>query len=213
MSREATCVRCQHVLHVSPDAQSLWLTCPRCLASVGNPNRVLPAEPPTTAVTSAPAPWAIPQGLSCPWCDYKVEATWRVCPHCGRTLAREGPKSSRASLDAEVRRDSRGVNVVALVLGVLLMVGAVLFVAVGGPMAVQSSKDGAAVVGVGILALGAFVGGLIAMAVGARNRAVTVVSGVVGGVVLGVGAVLLVVLLLCMSIVAAFANICGGGRH
>jgi len=180
---------------------------------VGNPNRVLPAEPQATAVTLAAAPSAIPEGLSCPWCDYKVEATWHVCPHCGRTLASSRSKAVVSSTDDEVRRDSRGVNVIALVLGGLLMVGAVLFLVVGGPMAVQSSKDGGAVVWIGILAMGAFVGGLIAMAVGARNHAVTAASSVVGGLVLGAGGVLLVVLLLCMSIAAAFANVCNGGHR
>jgi hypothetical protein len=93
------------------------------------------------------------------------------------------------------------------------MVGAVLFVVVGGPMAVQSSKDGrAAVVWIGILAMGAFVGGLSALAGGARNRTVTAVSSVVGGLVVGAGGVMLVALLLCMSIAAAFASVCNGGH-
>ena len=50
MTREATCIWCNHVLHVSPDARDRWLTCPRCLAVVANPYYalVLPG-----AVTSA----------------------------------------------------------------------------------------------------------------------------------------------------------------
>ena len=207
MTREATCFSCRHVLRVAPDAQGRWLTCPRCLASVGNPYVLLAAAPPSsTAPLPLPEPPLSPEVSICPWCQRPTEPNWRACPLCEKPLHDVRPRSVQASLDDEVRRDNRGVNVIAIVLGGLLVVGAVLFVVVGGPMAIQSSNGGEAVVFVGVLAMGAFVAGLIALAVGARNQAVTAVSGVMGGLAIGAGAVLLVVLVLCLSICAGITN-------
>jgi hypothetical protein len=215
MSREATCFSCRQVLHVSADAQGRWLTCPRCLASVGNPNVLLPTEPPPTgAPPPAPAsvevqtqlPETTTGATTCPSCGREVDPVWRACPYCESSLREARPKLSYGSLDAEVGRDSRGTNFVAIALGALLILGVVLFVVIGGPMMVQSGTNVGQVILVGLLALGAFVAGVIALAVGARHQAVTAVSGVLGGLVVGVGVVLLVVLVACMTIAAAITN-------
>jgi hypothetical protein len=216
MSREATCFSCRRVLHVSADAQGRWLTCPRCLASVGNPNVLLTAEPPPVgAPPPAPAsvevqtqlPESITRATTCPSCSREVDPVWRACPYCQSSLRAARPEQTHASLDAEVARDSRGTNFVAITLGALLLLGVILFVAIGGPMMVQSGTDPGQVLLVGLLAIGAFVGGVIALAVGARPRAVNPVFGVVGGLVVGVGVALLVVFVAFLTIAAAVTNI------
>jgi hypothetical protein len=50
--RETTCPSCGNVLSVPESVTKRWLTCPRCLASVGNPHVLLPPE----GVTPAPPP-------------------------------------------------------------------------------------------------------------------------------------------------------------
>ncbi len=215
MNRETSCFRCRHTLSVSPDAQNLWLTCPRCLASVGNPNIVLPTEPPPSGTPSAPTsvevqpspPESITGATTCRSCGREVDPVWRACPYCERPLRSARPEQVRASLDAEVGRDSRGTNFVALALGAILLLGVVLFVVIGGPMMVQSGTEPGQVLLVGVMAIGAFIGGVIALAIGARAQAVSTASSVVGGLVVGVGLALLIVFVALLTIAAAVTNI------
>ncbi len=207
MAREATCFQCRHVLRVSPDARGRWLTCPRCLASVGNPYVLLSTEPPPAPAQSPPAapPESPPDRMRCPWCEEIVQPSWRVCPYCERPILRPPPRG-RDDVDDEARTDRRAGNVVLVVLGALLIGGAVLFAVLGVPAMAQSAVEPGAVCVVGRVAIGALVGGVVFLALGARSRAVTVISSTLGGVAVGAGVVLLVVLVACMTIVAAFAN-------
>lgn len=58
MPRETTCPSCGTVLDVSDTLTKRWLTCPRCLSSVGNPNVLLSAEGVIAAPPPRPARWA-----------------------------------------------------------------------------------------------------------------------------------------------------------
>jgi hypothetical protein len=62
------------------------------------------------------------------------------------------------------------------------------------------------VLGIGVLVLGSIVAGVLAITYGSKNRTATTVSGIVGGLAFGAGAVLLVVLLFCLAALAAFQN-------
>src|SRR5262249_50688461 len=132
----------------------------------------------------------------CPECDRAVEPGWRVCPHCEEDL-RPARRRNRflPAPDIDVRRDQGGANVVVIVLGGLILLGVFLFLALGGWGLVMSSGNGGTVLTCGLLVLGAVVAGLVVLAIGARNRAVTIASSVVGGVVVGAGGVLLLLLL------------------
>jgi hypothetical protein len=178
VSHETTCPSCRRVLRVSENVHTRWLTCPRCLAAMGE--RTAPPTPP-------PEP---PEDHSA---------------HASNIRRRPAPPPLP---DVDVRRDLRGVNVAALVLGGLLLMGVVLFFGLGGFSAVVASDDANAVLLCGVLILGAVVAGLVALAYGARNRIATVLSSVVGGLVVGAGGILLVIVLFCMSIAAAFNNVC-----
>ena len=206
MPRAATCPSCQHRLLVA-DTTSRWLTCPRCLASVGNPNVLLPTEPaaPSTPPDVVPAEPA-PADLVCPQCDRPVERSWRICPFCAGPLRRE-PRRARASrLDAEVHRDSQAGTVGAGILAGLIVVGVAAFLFMGGPRLVSASPDGAAVLVVGTAVLGAVVIGCVAILVSSKSPTAKTVSGVLGGVFVGAGIVLMVVVLACLAVLAAFAN-------
>jgi len=56
--RETTCPSCGNVLSVPESVTKRWLTCPRCLASVGNPHVLLPPEGITPAPPPRPVRWA-----------------------------------------------------------------------------------------------------------------------------------------------------------
>ena len=58
MPRETTCPSCGNVLSVPESVTKRWLTCPRCLASVGNPHVLLPPEGITPAPPPRPVRWA-----------------------------------------------------------------------------------------------------------------------------------------------------------
>jgi hypothetical protein len=83
------------------------------------------------------------------------------------------------------------------VLGGVLACGAILFVTAGGPVLV-APRDGNAVWWLGLTAIGAFVAGVIALAIGARQGAVRFLLGLAGGVAV----VVLLVLVMCMAIAA-----------
>ena len=68
MPLETTCPRCKHVLRVPAGVAGRWLTCPRCLSSVGNPNELV----------------ADPSGRPAPPSAEELRQT--VCPECGREL-------------------------------------------------------------------------------------------------------------------------------
>ena len=210
MAREATCFSCRHVLLVSPDAQGRWLTCPRCLASVGNPFVLLPAQPPAAPtsppVTNEAQPPPTESGV-CPWCDQRVQPTWRVCPHCERPLRAVSRRAGAHSTDDEVRQDSRvGFSLVGVLVG-LLVVGLSVFFSMGGGNLAAASPEGTSVLVIGIGVLVAIAIGLIVIVSTTKDPAVTAVSGVVGGLALGGGAVLLVVALSCLAVMAMITNI------
>jgi zinc-ribbon domain len=210
MNREATCLRCKHVLRVSPDVQAKWLTCPRCLASVGNPNVLLPAEPPPSPVTTEPAPReSSPEELSCPRCGRPVGPDWRVCPACETPLRRSQSLGPVAPVDDEVRRDSNGAAVVGGILAGFLALGLILFFAMGGMQIVSNVPDALPVLVLGVVALVVVAVGVVVLVGSSRSRTVTVAGGLMGGLVVGGGIVLLIVLLFCMAIVNVLT--CGKG--
>jgi hypothetical protein len=212
MPRQVTCPSCQNRLVVFPDDLERWLTCPRCLTSVGNPNVLLTTEP-----VSPASELEAPRQRLCPSCDRPVESGWRACPFCEEPLRRARPARRPGSdVDIDVRRDSNGGIIVAAVLGGLLLLGVVMFFAMDGPKLVGSSKDGPTVLAVGVVILGLVVGGCVAIAIGVKKKEATLVSGILGGAAVGTGIVLLFVLLACLSIVAAIDNFfqtCSKGCH
>ena len=138
-----------------------------------------------------------------------------TCPRClalvvdPRALVRTDlPAAPRhkGALDDEVRRDSRGGTIVAAVLGAIVLVGVIVFLTSGGPQLVSASKDGPVVFGIGILVLGAIAAGTIVVVSTSKNKIVTALTGVVGGVFIGAGVVVLAIVLVCMGMLQTCAN-------
>jgi hypothetical protein len=174
---------------------SRWLTCPRCLASVGNPYVLLQPEPP------AP-PRPEPAERVCAECDRPVERGWRTCPFCAAPLRRGSRRVGASQMDVDVRRDSRGGQIGAAILTVLVLIGVAIFFAMGGPRLVSTSPDAASALGVGVLVLGVIVAGCIALMVNTSSTAAKTVAGILGGVVLGAGVVLLTLFLFCLGVMS-----------
>jgi predicted RNA-binding Zn-ribbon protein involved in translation (DUF1610 family) len=214
MSHEIACSACHRILRVEKAPTSPWLTCPRCLARVVNPAALVRTDFPSAPARSEPAsPGEVAGAPTCLGCGREVRGSWRVCPECGEPLRRPA-LLPRDDLDRAAHRDNNGSRAVAIVLGVLVVLGIILFFALGGVDLVNASKEGPGVLGIGVLALGAIVVGVLAIAYNSKNPTATAVSGIVGGVTFGVGAVLLVVLLSCLAALAAFQNFietCGKG--
>ena len=190
MPHEINCPRCATALRVAPDETGRWLTCPRCLASVPNPNR-------DEGVVERPSPRPAPEGDYCPECGEPVRSGWRRCPSCDALLRRPAAARGR-SLDLEVKRDSVGAIVVTAVMGALVLLGAVLFFATDSASVVaQASGDNQTIFAVLGLVVFAVVAGVLVLVWAARNPTVSIVSGVLGGVLLGA---LGVVLLICVAI-------------
>jgi hypothetical protein len=206
MLEETTCSACHSVLRVEKGSTSPWLTCPRCLARVVNPAALVRTDLPSAPARTEPASAGQVAAASvCPGCGREVRSSWRACPECGEPL-RRSPPLPLDDLDRAAHRHNNGSRVVAIVLGVLVVFGIILFFAMGGVDLVNASKEGPAVLGIGVLVLGAIVAGVLAIACNSKNPTATAVSGIVGGVAFGAGAVLLVVLLFCLAALAAFQN-------
>ena len=190
MPRETTCPSCGNVLSVPESVTKRWLTCPRCLASVGNPHVLLPTEGVTPSPAAAPPP---PGEAACPSCGRRVEAGWRVCPSCETPLGRPAVSVRTADADDEAVGDTKGVGLILVVLGLLGAVGVIFFLCGG---ANQWTKHAAAVsFFVTFVLLGLVVAGMSISATGRR------VAGRVLSMALGATAI---VLLTGVFILAAF---------
>jgi hypothetical protein len=206
MSFLIACPGCKCSLRVFDDVNSRWLTCPRCLGSVGNP-RVL------DGVVASPIPVPeVPSGAgdrSCPSCGRPAEAGWQLCPYCEAWLPRESRPGDRrrSPPDDEVRRDSRGAKSGLFAIGLLLILGAVLFLTLGSRNLLAGSKDPEKTVLVfGTIVLGIFVIGLIALGVGSSSTAGKIVTGVVGGFATGAGIIILLIAAACIGIANTCSN-------
>jgi Double zinc ribbon len=191
--RETTCPSCGNVLSVPDTVTKRWLTCPRCLASVGNPHVLLPAEGVTPGPAAAPP---APDEAVCPACGRRVEPGWRVCPNCEAPLGRSPVSVRRADADDEAVGDTKGVGLILVVLGLLGAVGVIFFLCGGGANRLTDAKHAAAVsFFVTFVLLGLVVAGMSISATGRQ------VAGRVLSMALGAAAV---VLLTGVFILAAF---------
>lgn len=212
MPREVTCPSCKRRLLVPPDVIEKWLTCPRCLSSIGNPNILLTPEAPA----AREALQAEPASRTCPHCDRPVERDWRFCPYCEEELKRPPSTGDAGPLERDVKRDTLGGSIVAGVLGTLLLLGIIIFFAMDGPKLLSQSQDAQGVVALGGVVLVLVLLGTVIIAFRSRNKTASMVSGMVGGLVFGAGIAMLVGLLACLAVAAAitdFLNTCTKGCH
>lgn len=200
MPREALCPSCSNRLLVPADVADRTVTCPRCLASIGNPNVLVTA--------SVPAPPIAQASSLCPGCARTVEAGWRVCPHCEEILNRPQPVSQPSSLERDVQRDTRAGCGVFGVLGAMLFLGIFIFFAMDGPRLLAGRPDAQGEVLFWGMVVVLFVSGSVFIAFKARSKATTIVFSVLGGLAFGAGMFFLVMVLVCMGI----ATTCHWGR-
>jgi hypothetical protein len=194
--REATCPSCGNVLDVPTSVAKRWLTCPRCLASVGNPQVLLPPDGVTPAPPPAPPPGPAADEAVCPACGRRVERGWRVCPSCEEPLGRRAVALRTADADDEAVGDTKGVGLILVVLGLLGAVGVIFFLCGGGADRMSDAKHTAAIAFfVTFVLLGLVVAGMSISATGRK------VAGRVLSMALGAAAI---VLLTGVFILAAF---------
>jgi hypothetical protein len=86
------------------------------------------------------------------------------------------------------------------------LLGVLCFFAVGGPGLLQASPDAGLSLFIGLCVLTAAVAGIAALLFGRNSPGVTAVSGMLGGVAVGAGAVLLAVLVLCLTVIASISQ-------
>jgi hypothetical protein len=194
MTHEVTCSSCKHLLRVSEGSRSPWLTCPRCLARVVNPAALVQTGPPADRPEP---PQRGPEERLCPRCGRGVDPGWRACPICGTSLDARRSFLDADSLEREVRRDATGGHVIASILGVLVLIGLVLFFSAGGGRMLADNQAGFA--WFLLLVFFTVVGGMILVGYTAESAAVKTVVGIVGGLILGVVAVVLSIMLLCFQ--------------
>jgi len=106
-------------------------------------------------------------------------------------------------LELDVRRDTKAVQPVAIGLGALLIVGAVVFFWAGGMELVGSDFNAAITVCVVLVV--AILAGLAAIAIGSRNKVVYGINGVLGGLLVGMAAVILTI----AAMIHSMATACG----
>jgi hypothetical protein len=109
-------------------------------------------------------------------------------------------------IEKDVRRDIGTANIVVMVLGGLLIFGAVAFFLGGGMEAVTNSFDSA--IATIIILVCVMLAGLAAIAIGSRNKVVYAVSAGVGGMLLGSAAVVVVVLMFIAALCSGLGSAC-----
>jgi hypothetical protein len=204
MPRTVPCPRCRLTLDVDPDAPGRWLTCPRCLCSIDNPNVLVSAEP-------APAVEERPETSvrrTCPWCDRAVEPDWRTCPYCDRLLRRHSRGRRLPPADAEARPDMTGTWVGIGILGGLAVLGLGVLVGFGGDLA-RASDDGWRLLAAGAVLVVLLAVGCGVLAYTGKSGAGTTASVAAGAA--GITAVVSgVIALLTLSACLTWLFTCGG---
>jgi hypothetical protein len=218
MPREVVCSSCKQRLRVPADAAEKWLTCPRCLASVGNPNVLVTAEAPAAPAALPAGPADIfpgpaeqqPASRTCPNCSRLVERDWRFCPYCEEDLQRPRAAGKASSLDRDIKRDTQvGCGMIG-VLGAMLGVGIIVFVLSDGPRVLAGRPDALGGFLVWTVIVGLLVVGCVVGAFRTHSKAGSVAFGIFGGLAFMAGLFVMVVTLACMGITIGFT--CPGGR-
>jgi hypothetical protein len=200
---QLTCPTCKLSLDVEEGVQGRWLTCPRCLTLIGAIH---------TGVTEAPAPRPVAdsrerrEGWVCASCGRDVDRLWRFCPFCEESLRQTRRPPGVPQIELDVRRDIGTIHIIALVLGGLLVTGALGFCLFGGMEGAAKSVD--STIAAIVILVFVLIAGLAALAFGSRSKVVYAISGVAGGwLVAGATALIVVVLVvavMCAVIGAAF---------
>jgi hypothetical protein len=208
VGHKVTCPVCHSTLRIPEGVAGRWVSCPRCLASILNPE-------PSPAGAFRPEE---PSRTTCPWCGERVEAAWRVCPYCEESLQPGGqasgvvileqeqrspsPVSRRTRarrpgvpVDREVQQDTKGVLIGLGVMTAMILLGILIFAGLGGGDLVGASKEGPFILGMGILFLGAIGVCVFALVAKTPSSGGKVLSGLLGGLAVGATVALSVTLL------------------
>lgn len=199
---KAVCPSCRHSLVVDPHSTERWLTCPRCLATVGNPNVLVQGEPGPPIQSSGPE---VSSSL-CPECDQPVRPGWRFCPFCEAPLGMRHKREP--ALENQVKGDNVGSWIGAGLLLFMLLAGVILFFAYDGPrLFAEVHGDSSAVFGVPLVVAALVVVASIVVLLASKKHTVRLIFGIFGGIVAGLGLVFLGVALFCLT----FLSICTPG--
>jgi DNA-directed RNA polymerase subunit M/transcription elongation factor TFIIS len=225
---QITCPACKSTLTVRPQVRDRWLTCPRCLTQLMNPNpatqqtasrpaseaiQATPATAPASeAIQATPAAPVADRGSPsrCPGCGDAVEARWTYCPHCNERLSRRQrrPAPVKAEVDIEVRQDARATKIGLTVFLVLVLVGLIGFATFGGFQSMNSSPEAGTVLCIMAVVVSLLIAGCLVGMTRTKSSESKVLYGVLGGVSVMLVIVVGAVLLAFFAISAACAN-CG----
>jgi hypothetical protein len=125
---------------------------------------------------------------------------------CEEPLRRLRRHPAMPQIEGDVHRDIGAAQIVMMVVGGLLILGAVGFFAFGGMDLVVSSFD-SAIAAVVILVL-VILAGLTAIAIGSRNKIVYAVTSGIGGMLVGAAAVVIMLLLLLAALCSGIGPAC-----
>jgi hypothetical protein len=185
-------------LYVDQGVFDAWLTCPRCLTQVMNPNQAVQAAPTATPANVPPRA----DTPTCAECGEAVDPRWTYCPYCNESLRRRSPQraAERAAVDAEVKWDSRGAAVALGIFGLLVLCAGAAFLGTGGGQLLSASGEGL----VGVVVLVVLVGGFAALMAGSPSAGTKALS----GVMLGCSVALLILLCAVFAFVASVLETC-----
>jgi hypothetical protein len=185
MAERVTCPGCQQTLVIPAGSRNRWLTCPRCLSPVANPQAVAPGAIQAEAPARAPAADV-----------YGVQA--EPDPPLAERVRR-----GAAGIDVDVRRDTRATSGCLILLAVLGALGiGLLFLGALGVLA-EGESGPLVTLAVGLFVLGLISAGIVAArGSGGERFAGRVVLGTLalsGGLILFLLAILVFAFVVCMA--------------
>ena len=187
------CPKCNATLKVPEEVRDRWITCPRCLASVMNPDRGVTEEP----VIEPPEPRRLSEDDSptCRECGEEVEARWRYCPYCLASLRGGSRYRSIKRADADAKDDLGWIGFCMVAAGLLGLFSLIALPVLG---TVSISGEAVIVIGGGILILV-----LAGMGIGIASRDEGARTGVsiMGGITVGIVLACLIPIAFCMGLV------------
>jgi hypothetical protein len=117
MSERIYCPACKRALRLPADCVDPWLSCPRCLARIRNPQSEPERAPSSPGVAPQERqPEARPR---CPGCGVDVEPRWLFCPFCEERLRDRLPRQWSGSVEGDVRRDTTTMQVILILLAIV----------------------------------------------------------------------------------------------
>jgi asparagine N-glycosylation enzyme membrane subunit Stt3 len=116
-------------------------------------------------------------------------------------------KRIRQTLEIDAGRDIPRTNVGLVILGVLCVLGVIQFIVFGGLPLLLGGGDAGSFLALGVSLLAIFLAGLMAIMIGSRNTTARILTGTLGGIVVGAGVAVLLIVAMCIDLLNTCARI------